>query len=320
MFWIFTYAEPTYTWFDSETVGLGAMDKSAMCCLIDANQNLKNEIWDLREIAANLDTEKQDIIMDSKAVREQNKSLEAKIDCFKALVEDFQKEEEDLQVTLRQLEGTVVQLESQNKALKGTNQTLQTEIQEVSGHFVLFQDYEALQEQDICRMKQVMERVATYFKQLETRIETAEQRYRAEQSQAAELQCMLDEVEQICEVQESEIARLRDQLEEALWFRPETDVSADGSSLLHEMVQAKLIQDSLAMQSCILLLLSKAMWLMFAMVVCLGFLSASVKLYVFMFGQDLESGSWLLLLSDHVWLLSEVVPHHVREADGLLPF
>ncbi|XP_028581421.1 uncharacterized protein LOC114595286 [Podarcis muralis] len=297
------------------------MDKSALCHLTDANGNLKNQIWDLRETAANLDTEKQEILTENRSVKEQNRSLEAKIECFKAMAEDFEKEEEELQGVLRKLEETIAQLESQNTALKGTNKMLRTEIQKVSGHIVLFQDYKATQDQDICRMKQVMEHIVSYFKQLESKIETAEQRFGEEQSEAAELQRTLDELEQIREVQENEILCLKDQLEEASFMRLEKDESLKVPSLLHEMVQAKLVQDSLAMKSSLLLLLSKVVWLFLAVAVCLGFLSVLAKVYLFVFNQDLESGSQALLFTDRLRLLAEVLsPHPMRRSNGLLPF
>ncbi|XP_061485621.1 kinesin-like protein KIF15 [Rhineura floridana] len=297
------------------------MDKSALCHLTDANENLKTQLWDLREMAANLDTEKQEILTENKSMKEQSRSLEAKIDCFKAMAEDFQKEEEELRGTLKQLENMIVQLESQNTTLKGTNETLRTEIQKVSGHIVLFQDYKAAQDQDISPMKQVMEHIVGYFKQLEAKIETVEQWHGEERNQAAELKRTLDELEQIREVQENQIISLRDQLEEASLLRLETDEGLKVPSLLHEMVQAKLVQDSLAMQSSLLLLLSKVMWLLLAAAVCLGFLSVSTKLYLFVFSEDLESGSQALLLSDRLQLLSEVLcPHHVQKPSGLLPF
>ncbi|KAJ6664843.1 hypothetical protein lerEdw1_005815 [Lerista edwardsae] len=298
------------------------MDRSAVSRLTDANENLRNEIWDLRETAANLDTEKQEIIMENKCMKEQNRNLESKIECFRAMAEDFEKEESDLQVTLSQLEETIGQLEAQNKILKGTNKMLKTEIQGVSDRVIVFQDYKALQDQDISRLKQVMENIVGYFKDLEGKIETAEQRYNEEQNQVSELKHTLNELEQIREVQENEINCLKKQLEEGPLLKSESDEGALGPSLLHEMVQAKLVQDSLAMQNSILFLLSKAMWLLLAAVICLGFLSGSVRLYIFMFHKGLEPDNKLLLLSDqHLkFFLDVVTPGHAREPHGLLPF
>ncbi|XP_053166534.1 tropomyosin-like isoform X2 [Hemicordylus capensis] len=298
------------------------MDKSAVSRLTETNENLKNEIWDLREMAANLDLEKQEIIIKNKSIKEQNKSLEAKIECFKAMAEDLHNEEEDLQVSLLQLEETLGQLESQNNILKGTNQMLNTEIQRVSSHVICFEDYKATQEQDISHMKQVMEHIVSYFKELEGKIETAQQRYIEEKNQVAELERTLEELEQIREVQENEIACLRDQLEEASLLRSEMDENVKTPSLLHEMVQAKLVQDSLAVQSSVLLFLSKFMWLLLAAALCLVFLSGSVKLYIFMFDEDLETGSRLLLFPDHQFklLLDVFSPLNSRKPNGLLPF
>ncbi|XP_067322316.1 transmembrane and coiled-coil domain-containing protein 5B-like [Anolis sagrei] len=297
------------------------MDESAVCRLTDANESLKNEIWDLRETAANLDTEKQEIITQTKSMKEQNRSLEAKIDCFQAMAEDFLKEEEELQGMLRQLEETIAQLESQNGTLKTTNKMLRTEIQTVSGHIVSFQDYKAVQEQDVVRMKQVLEHIVTYFKQLEGKIETAEQRYEEERTHSIELKRTLEELEQIREVQENEIFCLTEQLEEASLLKSESGGSVEYPSLLHEMVQAKLVQDSLAMQNSILFLLSKVLWLVMVAVLCLGFLNFSVKLYIFIFNRDLEPSSQALLFSGRFSLLSEILyPHRAKKPNGLLPF
>lgn len=295
------------------------MDQSAVGRLAEAKENLKTEIWDLRETAASLDIEKQEIISENKCIKEQNRNLEAKIDCFKAMAEELQKEEIELHVMLRQLEDMIVQLDGQNQSLKETNQRLRSETQKMSSHILLFQDYKAMQDHDVSRMKQVMEHIVAYFKQLEADIEMAEQRYSEEQNQTAELNRTLDELEQIREVQENEIAGLQEQLEEASLLRSDVGESTKFPSLLHEMVQAKLVQESLAMQNGLLLLLSKAIWLLLGVALCLGLLDLSVKLYLFLFSQDMESQ--LLLFSDQLRLLTDVLSlHHSRKPSGLLPF
>nr|XP_020666612.1 paramyosin-like [Pogona vitticeps] len=297
------------------------MDQSAVSPLTEAKEHLQHEIWELRETAANLDTEKQEIMTENQGMKEENRNLEAKIDCFKAMAEDLQKEEGELQATLRQLEDTILRLEAENQSLNETNQGLRTETQTMSSHVVLFQDYKAMQDHDVSRMKQVMEHIVTYFKQLEGKIETAKQRYMEEQNQTAELKRTLDELEQIREVQENELAGLREQLEEASLLRSGPGESTNFPSLLHEMVQAKLVQESQAMQNCLLLLLSKIMWLLLGLVVCLEFLDIFVKLYLFLFSQDMEAGSQLLLISDHLSLLTDLLSlHRTRKPSGLLPF
>lgn len=300
------------------------MDTSAVSRLTDTNENLKNEIWDLRETAANLDTEKQEIINENKSIKEQNRSLEAKIECFKAMAEDFEKEEADLQVTFQQLEETIQQLQYQNQILNGTNGLLKAEIQGVSNRIIFFQDYKAMQDQDISRLKQVMENLVTYFKQLEADTDSVEQKYHEERNQVSELKHTLNELEQIREVQANEITCLRQQLDEVSPMKTtEVDEDPMAPSLLHEMVQAKLVQDSLAMQKSLLFLLSKVMWLMLTAILCLGLLSGSIKLYIFMFNQDLEPESKLRLLLDHLtpaFFLDAASPPQAKEPDGLLPF
>lgn len=322
----FIPTEPTVTSFISESetdhLDSSAMDKSAVGHLTDANESLKNELWDLRETAANLDLEKQDIIVENKFIKEQNRTLEAKMECFKGMVEEFRKEEEELQATLSQLEETLEPLEFQNKNLNGSNKSLREEIQAMSSHVAVFQDYKATQDKDILCMKQVMGHIVKHFKQLEAKIETAEKQYEEEKGQVSELKRTWDELEQIREVQENEIVCLRGQLEEAAVPRLETDESAKAPSLLHEMVQAKLVQDSLVMESTVLFLLSKITWIVMAALVCLGTLGVLFKLYVSVFNTDLETRRQLLQFSDRNFklLLDVFAPHHMSKPNQLLPF
>ncbi|XP_025028465.1 WEB family protein At1g12150-like [Python bivittatus] len=293
-----------------------AIEKPAGSVLMDTKENLRNEIWDLRETAANLDVEKQEIVKEYKSVKEQNRTLEAKIDCFKAMVEDLEKEKEELQQTLQQLEDTVAALESQNQTFKETNKVLRSKIQKVSNHVIVFQDYKATQEQDILRMKQVMEKIVGYFKQLEAKIETAEQRYEDEQNQAAELKRTMDELEQIREVQENEILCLQGQLEQASLFKSETEDGLEAPSLLQEMVQAKLVQDSLAMQKTLFFLLSRGMWVLMVMIVGLEF----SNVLVFLFSKDFEPGKQLVMFPDCLGWVSNILPsYYDRKLSGLLP-
>ncbi|KAL8191248.1 UNVERIFIED_CONTAM: hypothetical protein K2H54_070666 [Gekko kuhli] len=263
--------------------------------LQEANENLKTEIWDLREMASNLDLEKQEIEIENQSIKEQNRSLGAKIDCFKAMAEDSRKEEEELKATLSRLEETIGRLESQNRALQETNRTLRTEIQAVSDQVAFFQDHQAVQEQDLSCMKQVMENIVAYFWNLKLKIEITGRHYEEEREQVCELTHTLGELEQIREVQEAEMVSLRGQLAETSLVKFEADEDTTAPSLLHEMVQAKLIQDSLAVKDSVLLFLSKLLWLLLVAAVCVGI----VKVYGFAFGQDLKRGVWLLCFLDH---------------------
>ncbi|XP_077200274.1 uncharacterized protein LOC143840547 [Paroedura picta] len=290
--------------------------------LVDANENLKTEIWDLREMASDLDLEKEEIVIENQSIKEQIRSLEAKIDCFRAMAEDSRREEEELQATVSHLEETIRRLETQSQALQEINHTLKIEIQTISSHVVFFQDYQAVQEQDLTCVKQVMENIVGYFWSLKSKIEITNRHYEEERRQVCELRHTLGELEEIQQAQEDEIASLRGQLEEASLLKFETDENARAPSLLHEMVQAKLIQDSLAMQNSILFFFSKLVWLLLAAIVCVGVVRFFVKFYIFSFGEDLETGSRLLLFMDHgLELLFEVLSlHRAKKPGGLEPF
>uniref|UniRef100_A0ACB8FG07 Uncharacterized protein n=1 Tax=Sphaerodactylus townsendi TaxID=933632 RepID=A0ACB8FG07_9SAUR len=298
---------------------LAAMDRNY---LIDVNENLKTEIWDLREIATNLDLEKQEIILENQSIKELNRSLEAKNDCFQGMAEDFCNEEEDLRAKLLQLEETLVGLDFQNQALQETNQMLRAEIQTASRHVDSFLDYQVIQEEDLSRTKQVVEDIMEYFRSLESKVGLTERLYEEEKLQVAELTHTLEELEQIQEVQENEMASLKGQLEEAALLKFQSEEDAKPPSLLHEMVQAKLMQDSLATQKTVFRVLSKLLWFLLAATTCVGLMSASVKLCVFMFGKDLGAGSrWLWVLDQSLQLLLEALsPYGSRKPSGLKPF
>lgn len=290
--------------------------------LKEAAEKLKTEIWELRETASNLDLEKDEIVIENQSFEEQNKELEARIKFFKAMVEDSRRAEEELQAKLSEREETIGHLESENQALQETSHTLRMQIQTVSSHLVSFQDDQVVKERDLSSLKQVMDNIVGYFWDLKSKIEITSQRYEEERGQVCELTHTLDELEQIREAQEDEMFSLRSQLEEASLLKFETDETAGAPSLLHEMVQAKLIQDSLAMRNSIFLFLSKLLWLLLVAIACVGVVSISVKFYISVFGQDLEMGSQLFLVLDHglQLLLEALSPHRARKPSGLLPY
>lgn len=294
------------------------MEKSEASHLMDIQEALKREIWDLRDKAANLDLENQEIAKEVKHMNEENKRLEEKVHCFKTIVEDLEKEEEELQEMLQEREDTRVALQVQNQTLAETNRVLCSKIQKVSNQLVKFQESKASRDQGMLRIKQVMEHIVGYFKQLEGKIETARRQYEAEKKQSAELSRTAAELEEICKALENQVLSLEEQLEEQSPFsRLETDCGQEGPSLLQELVQAKLTQDSRGLHKSVFFLLSRGTWVLVAVFVGLAFSNAAF----FLFGKDLAPRNRLLALTDcPKWVSKILSSRSVWRQSGLRPF
>ncbi|XP_070799782.1 transmembrane and coiled-coil domain-containing protein 5B-like [Pituophis catenifer annectens] len=293
------------------------MEKSEASHLMDIQEALKREIWDLRDKAANLDLENQEIVKETKHMNEENKSLEEKVNCFKTIVEDLEKEEEELQEMLREREDTRVALQVQNQTLAETNRVLCSKIQKVSNQLVKFQESKASRDQGMLRIKQVMEHIVGYFKQLEAKIETARRQYEAEKKQCAELSHTVAELEEICKALENQVLSLEEQLAQSPFSRLETDYGQEGPSLLQELVQAKLTQDSRGLHKSFFFLLSRGTWVLVAVIIGLAFSNA----LFFLFGKDLVPRNHLLTLTDcPKWVSKILSSHSVWRQSGLRPF
>ncbi|XP_026549241.1 uncharacterized protein LOC113431091 [Notechis scutatus] len=251
------------------------MEKAAETLPMSTQEGLKKEISDLKERVANREAENQKIMKDIEGIKKENKNLEGRIDCLAAMVKVLEKEEEQLQELLREREDTRATLEAQNQTLAETNQVLRSEIQTISHDLVRFQDYRASRDQNMLRMKQVVEQIAGYFGQLEAEIATAELRYADQKQQSTELKSTIDQLQKICDVQENEILCLEEQLEPFSFDDTETgDLFCccwEWPSLLFEMVQAKLKLDSQAMRETLLVVLSRGAWVLVGLIVGLVF-------------------------------------------------
>ncbi|ETE60250.1 hypothetical protein L345_14006, partial [Ophiophagus hannah] len=242
--------------------------------LTSTQEGLKKEISDLKERVANREAENQKIMKEIEGIKKENKNLEERIDCLATMVKVLEKEEKELQELLREREDTRAALEAQNRTLAETNQVLRSEIQTVSHDLVRFQDYRSSRDQNMLRMKQVVEQIAGYFGQLEAVIATAELRYANQKQQSAELKSTMDQLQKICNVQENEILCLEEQLEPFSFDDTETDDLCccwEWPSLLFEMVQAKLKLDPQAMRETLLVVLSRGAWVLVGLIVGLVF-------------------------------------------------
>ncbi|XP_060538741.1 coiled-coil domain-containing protein 33-like [Pantherophis guttatus] len=189
------------------------MKKTAETLPTSTQESLKKEIGTLKERVANREAENQKIMIEIEGIKKENKNLEERIDCLTSMVKVLEKEEKELRELLREREDTRAALEAQNQTLAETNKVLLSEIQAVSHDLIRFQDYRASRDQNMSRMKQVLEQIVGYFGQLEGAIETAELRYADQKKQSAELRSTMDQLQKICDVQENEILCLEEQLE-----------------------------------------------------------------------------------------------------------
>lgn len=293
------------------------MEKSEASHLMDTQEALKKEIWDLRDRAATLELENQEIVKEIKHMNEENKSLEEKVSCFQTIVEDLEKEEEELQEMLREREDTRASLEAQNQTLAETNKVLCSKIETVSSQLVRFQESKASRDRGILRIKQVMEHIVGHFKQLEAKIETAKHQYEDEKKQSVELARTLVELEEICKALENQVLSLEEQLELSSFSRLKMDPGLEGPSLLQEMVQAKLKQDARGLQKSFFFLLSRGTWVLVVVTLGLGF----SHLLLFLFGQDVAARNHLLTLADCLkWVSKILSPYPARRQSGLRPF
>lgn len=248
------------------------MEKAAETLPKSTQESLKKEIGILKERVANREAENQKIMKEIESMKKENKNLEERIDCLTTMVKVLEKEEKELGELLREREDTRAALEAQNRTLAETNKALRSEIQAVSHDLVRFQDYRASREQNIVRMKQVVEQIVGYFGQLEGVIGTAEQRYADQKQQSAELRSTMDHLQQICDVQENEILCLEQQLEPFIFEDSETDPCCwEGPSLLLEKVLEKLKLDPQAIRETLSFVLSRGAWVLVGLIVGLVF-------------------------------------------------
>ncbi|XP_070607717.1 transmembrane and coiled-coil domain-containing protein 5B-like [Erythrolamprus reginae] len=293
------------------------MEKSEMSHLMETQEALKRELWELQDKAASLDLENQEIAREMKHMNEENKSLEEKVTCFKTMVKDLEKEEQELQEMLRKREETRVALQVQNQNLAETNRVLCSRIQKVSSKLVTFQESKAIRDQGMLCIRQVMEQIVGYFKQLEARIETTQHLHEDEKKQCAELTHTVVELEEICIALENQVHALEEQLEQSPFSQLETDSSLEGPSLLQEMVQAKLSQDSRGLKKTVTCLLSLGMWVLLATIISL--VVSDVLLSIF--AQDLAPRKYLMTLANRpAWVTKILSPYSVRRLSGLRPF
>uniref|UniRef100_A0A8B9PD50 Uncharacterized protein n=1 Tax=Apteryx owenii TaxID=8824 RepID=A0A8B9PD50_APTOW len=96
------------------------------------NESLQNQIWDLRETAAELDTENQKLLKENEDIKDCNRRLQASADCFKTLIGDLHREVDNARDTLKDRENKIKQIELQNKNLDKINEQLKAEIMEMS--------------------------------------------------------------------------------------------------------------------------------------------------------------------------------------------
>ncbi|XP_039356129.1 paramyosin-like [Mauremys reevesii] len=296
--------------------------------LMNANERLRNEIWDLRDTVANLDAENQELIKGNKDTKDLNRGLQTKTDYLKLMVEELQKEVENVREMLELRDGKIKQLELENKNLHRTNKQLTLETYESSCQLSADEEYKFAPEIDLLGTKNITQEIKIYVKHLEGKLEDAEQQRDEERSCSSQLRGTLAELLQIRELQRKDIIQLKGQLEmamqQAALLRMETEDRAQAGLLLQQRVETKLVEKSLnqSKMSNLLHWLLNLGRLLLILVSCLGIGTAVALLYTYFVNNYFISDSLLLLFSEHdINMIVEILSRHVTwKNNGPFPF
>ncbi|XP_061485719.1 transmembrane and coiled-coil domain-containing protein 5B-like [Rhineura floridana] len=293
-----------------------------------ANENLRCQINDLRETVACLDSENQELLKENRCIKDHNRSLQGTADTFKATMEEMQKKVEDIRERMDHANMKIHELDIQNKSLVKANEELNKELHEVSSQVALFQDYKAAQEKDLLEMQNLSAEVKKYLKSLEERLEETEHHYHAEKSHSSQLKEKVGTLLQLRQNQRNDIKDLQAQLEtcvqQATILRLDQENRVQMGSLMHEIVEAKLVDVALNRSKS-----RKAMyWLWklgkFLTILVLGCILLLVLAlsYTYFFNQQFIAETVLVFLSEqNINKIVQGFAHYLTwRNDGLLPF
>ncbi|XP_062432326.1 transmembrane and coiled-coil domain-containing protein 5B-like [Rhea pennata] len=281
------------------------------------NENLKNQIWNLRERVAELGTENQKLVKENEDIKDWNRRLQASTDCFRTLVGDLHGEVDNARDTLKDRENKIKQIELQNKKLDKINEQLKVEIMEMSCQISAYQDDKMYQEKDTSGERTKMYENERYLEHLQIKLEVKEKMYEQEKLRACQLRDTLEEFDKLREVQRNYIVQMKGQLEElgeeTALLRAVHENSSLASSLLHEFAKAKLLEDSLPSFTkekffCYTWSILK---LLLLVVVCIG-----------LFNNYFTTDSVPLLFNDSELdiVIQALYPYLSLKNEGLLPF
>ncbi|XP_068800202.1 transmembrane and coiled-coil domain-containing protein 5B-like [Struthio camelus] len=281
------------------------------------HENLQNQIWDLRETVAELETENQKLLKENEDIKDWNRRLQASADCFKMLVEDLHREVDNATDTLKGRENKIKQIELQNKNLDKINEQLKTEIMEMSCQISAYQNDKMYQQKDTLGVRNTMYENERYLEHLQINLEVKEKMYEQEKLRARQLRDMLEEFDKLRGVQRNHIVQMKGQLEElgeeTALLRVVHENHSLAGSILHEFAEAKLLKDSLPLFTkekffCCTWSILK---LLLLVVVCVG-----------LFNNYFTTDSLPLLFNDSELdiLIQALYPYLSLKNEGLLPF
>ncbi|KAJ6664853.1 hypothetical protein lerEdw1_005825 [Lerista edwardsae] len=217
--------------------------------LSTANENLRSQISDLRDAVAGFDSENQELLRENRGIKDYNRTLLGTADLFKARMEEMQKKVEDIRQRMDEANGKIHKLEVQNKLLVKSNEELNKELHEVSYQVALFEDYKARQEKDLTEMQNLTAEVKKYMRTLEDRLAETENRYQVAKKHSSQLREKVGMLLQLRESQRKDIRNLQGELEssvqQATFLRLDQENRVQIGSLMHEIVEAKLVDVAL---------------------------------------------------------------------------
>ncbi|XP_013813222.1 uncharacterized protein [Apteryx mantelli] len=281
------------------------------------NESLQNQIWDLRETAAELDTENQKLLKENEDIKDCNRRLQASADCFKTLIGDLHREVDNARDTLKDRENKIKQIELQNKNLDKINEQLKAEIMEMSCQISAYQDDTMYREKDTLGERNIRYENERYLEHLQIKLEVKEKMYEQEKLRACQLRDTLEEFDKLREVQRNHIVQMKGQLEElgeeTALLRAVHESSSLAGSLLHEFAEAKLLEDSLPLftKEKFFCYMWSILRLLLLVVVCVG-----------LFSNYFITDSLPLLFNDSELdiLIQALYPYLSLKNEGLLPF
>lgn len=296
--------------------------------LSTANEKLRSQVSELQETVACLDTENQVLLKENQGIKDYNQSLLENADTFKARMEEMQKKVEDLKNRMDEANESIHQLEVQNKMLVEANEDLTKELHQVSYQVALFEDYKAQQERDLAEMQGLTTEVKRYMRSLEDRLAETEYRYQEARGFSAQLKDKVGLLLQLRESQRKDIKDLQGELEmnvqQATFLRLDQENKVQVGSLMHEVVEAKLVDVALN-KSKKRRVLQWFCWLArilaFLMLGCLALLCLAL-MYTHFVNDQFIVDSMLMIFSDQsIDQIKDILSHFlIWSNDGLLPF
>ncbi|XP_062830536.1 keratin, type I cytoskeletal 39-like [Anolis carolinensis] len=293
-----------------------------------SNEKLRNQIHELKEEVACLDTENRELLNENRCIKDQNQHLQATAGKFKATMEQMQKKVEDIRERMDEAQMRIEELENQNKSLLKGNEELNKELQEVSFQMALFQDYKEAQEKDLLEMQNLSTEVRKHLKTLEDKLDETERNYYREKRLSCHLQEKVAALLLLRESQRKGIKDLQAQLEtsvqQATIMRLDEENRVQVGSLMHEVVEAKLVDVALNKSKMrrVMQWLCKLGKILVILVVGCSVLLFLIFMYTYFYNEEFISDMLQVFLSEeNITKLAQGLSYYLTwRNEGLLPF